>query len=254
MRLLRACYRLIFGCCLTILYFSTLGVWRRFASDPMAWRNQMVKRWGKVMCRIAKCNVTLEGVPPEAPFVLVCNHLSYVDIPILLAYVDAVPIAKKEIRSWPIIGFICAGVDVIFVDRTRRRDVVRVNDAIAEQVNDRQGLLFFPEGRISDGTGVLPFKPSLLAFPASQKMPVYYASLTYSTPPGEPLARDVVCWWHSDQPLMRHILQLLHLPGFQARLSFGPCAIVNEDRKELASVLWQKVTEQYVPVDSEDNL
>ena len=218
----------------------------------MTWRNQMVKKWGKVMCRVARCRVILEGEPPEPPFVLVCNHLSYADIPILLAYADAVPIAKKEIRSWPVIGFICAGVDVIFVDRTRRRDVMRVNDIIAEQLSDQQGLLFFPEGRISDGADVLPFKPSLLAFPASQKMPVSYATLTYRTPIGERPARDAVCWWRSDEPLAGHVLRLLHLPNFEAHLSFGANRVVSDDRKELASVLWQKVKGQFVPVDSEE--
>ena len=148
MRWLRACYRIVRLSFCTVAYYTMLDLGRLFARDKVNWRNRIVRGWGRKMCQIARCHVTVEGKPPEAPFVLVCNHLSYVDILVLLSLVDAVPIAKKEIRSWPVLGYICVGVGVLFVDRTRRSDVVRMNDVIAEQLNEQNGLMFFPEGKI----------------------------------------------------------------------------------------------------------
>lgn len=216
--------------------------------NNLAWRTRMVKGWGRRMCAICKCRVTVHGTPPKPPFVLVCNHLSYIDIPVLLSLLDGVPIAKKEVRSWPILGYICKGVGVVFVDRTRRRDLVRVNEEIAAHVHGQQGIFFFPEGTSSMGADILPFKPSLLAFPASQGLPVSYASITYQTPGDDPPAHETICWWRDDDLFFWHAMRFLGVKTFDACVSFGSEPVLNADRKELADALWHRMKEQFVPV------
>ena len=240
----------------TVGYYSVFEcgrfVYRLVGRDYLAWRTRIVKAWGRKMCAICNCRVTVQGVPPEPPFVLVCNHLSYTDLPVLLSLVDGVPIAKKEVRSWPVIGYIFEGVGVVFVDRTRRRDLVRVNEEIAAHVHSQQGIFFFPEGMSSKGADILPFKPSLLAFPASQGLPVSYASITYQTGGDEPPAHEAVCWWREDDLFFWHALRFMGLKTFDARVSFGSDPVLNTDRKELADALWHRMKAQFVPVVHEE--
>ncbi|MBK7704183.1 MAG: 1-acyl-sn-glycerol-3-phosphate acyltransferase [Acidobacteria bacterium] len=68
--------------------------------------------------------------PPKPPFFLVCNHLSYVDIPTLRCVVEGVFVAKREIRDWPVAGRIISDFGQIFIDRTNRRDIPRAGTRI----------------------------------------------------------------------------------------------------------------------------
>jgi 1-acyl-sn-glycerol-3-phosphate acyltransferase len=187
------------------------------------------------------------GNPPTPPFVLVSNHLTYLDIPAFLASVDSVFVSKMEVRSWPILGRIVAGVNTIFVDRTRRADVLRVNELIAEQLDDQHGLIIFPEGTSTEGAEVLRFKPSLLAFPASQGLPVHYATITYRTLPGEIPAHIALCWAVNGDPFLTHLIRFFGISSYEIEVRYGAEPVVASDRKVLAEALWTRVCQEFVP-------
>jgi 1-acyl-sn-glycerol-3-phosphate acyltransferase len=89
----------------------------------------------------------------------------------------------------------------------------------------------------------MPFRPPLLESAARAGLPVWYATISYRTPDGWPPAREVVCWW-ADMSFGPHLLKLLGLPGFDARLVFGEQPVVESDRKLLAKRLRQEVERQ----------
>src|SRR5215510_2231410 len=108
MRLIRLTLRL---CAISLVtagvYFTwLLGVVCLFAfrDTRYKWRNIILRNWSKAMAKIIGVKITVQGTPPPAPFFLVANHLSYVDIIVLASQLDCVFVAKSEIRSWPIIG------------------------------------------------------------------------------------------------------------------------------------------------------
>ena len=230
------------------VYGIILVIGRRFSTNPIQWRNRIARSWGHVMVRLCGGRVTIFGTLPKPPFVFVCNHIGYVDVPVLLSVLDGVFIAKSEVRSWPLLGLLAIAGQTIFVDRSRRADVVRVNQAIADQLSDQQGLILFPEGTSTDGTHVLPFKPSLLAYPASRNLPVYYASLTYQTPPGEMPAHRVIGWGNDDDVFLKHVMRFFQIPSFSAVLTFGDAPVIASDRKVLAKILQDRVLVQFVPL------
>ena len=82
---------------------------------------------------------------------------------------------------------------------------------------------------------------------ARRGLPVYYASLSYSTPPGEARADSSVCWW-GDMTFPKHFFGLLKLKHFSADLAFGEEAIRDDDRKSLAAKLRAAVSARFVPV------
>ena len=93
------------------------------------------RRWGRILAWILGARIERHGPLPEPPFLLVANHLTYVDIA-LLAETGGCFVAKAEIRGWPAMGRVCAAAGVIFVDRATKRDLLRVGQRIERAMED----------------------------------------------------------------------------------------------------------------------
>jgi len=210
------------------------------------WINLIFRNWSRLFLALLRVRVHQQGAPPRAPFFLVSNHLSYMDIPLLASRADAAFIAKAEISGWPIFGPICRLAGTVFVDRTLKRDIPRVLRKIDKRLAHRQGVVLFPEGTSSAGAEVRPFRPSLLEAAAQGGYPVSHASLAYQTPAGESPAHLAVSWW-GDMALGSHFVGLLAMPRFEAWLTFGAEPITDDDRKRLAQRLHGAVTTQFRP-------
>lgn len=251
MRVLRAIVRLAAFIIMTFVAYVALhaGVAaRRWAGRPSgAFKGRMTKRWARYTVAILKVKVSVAGSPPAPPFLLVANHLSYMDIIALMTQIDCVFVAKGEIASWPLIGALCRSADTIFIEREKIRDIPRTLRRIERALGQGHGVVIFPEGTSTAGDQVLPFRPSLLEPAARALMPVTCATVTYVTPPGAPSARDTVCWW-GKAAFLPHVWSLLGLPGFEARVRFGEERIVESDRKLLAERSWQAVQSRFEPV------
>ncbi len=209
----------------------------------------MVHWWGRAITRILNIKIKVRGTAPEPPFLLVSNHLSYIDIPLLFTQLKCVFIAKKEVSGWPLMGYSARVANTIFVDRQNHRDLTRVNKLIAEHITNHHGVVLFPEGTSSKGDGILPFRPSLLQFPASENMPVYYATVSYLTGNEKFPAYLHVCWW-GDMGFFPHLLGLVKVPSIEATITFGAAPIHLNDRKELAKKLWGEANKIFTPVVS----
>jgi 1-acyl-sn-glycerol-3-phosphate acyltransferase len=129
----------------------------------------------------------------------------------------------------------------MFVDRTRRRDVVRVAAQMTDRLSTGQSLIVFLEGTSTAGVGVAPFRPALLASAVASGVPVHYAAVRYRTAPGDPPADRAVCWW-GDMTFAPHFRGLLGLRWIEAHVRFGTAPVWDPDRKRLAEVLHDRVT------------
>ncbi len=218
--------------------------WRRVRSGIM-------RRWGQACLAALGCRVTVRGAPPRPPSLLVSNHVSYVDILVLAAHSPARFVSKSEVGGWPLAGWVCRTVDILFVDRGRRRDVTRVGDQIAEALEAGDPVILFAEGTSTPGDAVATLKPSLLAPAAVQELPVHWAVLRYETPDDEDPAFLSVAWW-GDMPLTPHAPELLTLRRIDAELEFGAEPLHDADRKELARRLRRRMTAAFRPMVSSE--
>ena len=210
-------------------------------------RRRVFGTWARGVERLLGIEVELQGPIPTPPFILVANHLSYLDIVLLASRLNAVFVAKREVRGWPVIGLLTAAMDTIFIDRSAPRDAMRTMPQLGSALAAGDGVVLFLEATSSEGAEVLPFRPALLEWAARNRQPVHHASLSYSTPPGSEPAHLAVCWW-GDMTFGAHLMALAELPRIQARLALGEQPIQEADRRRLAELLHHAVRERFVPV------
>jgi 1-acyl-sn-glycerol-3-phosphate acyltransferase len=229
--------------------FATLLVPRA----RLRWRQAVVRQWARGVGRLLGMRVRAVGAPPPAPFFLVSNHLSYMDIILLYTRLDCVFIAKRDMRHWPVLGPLAHLMGTIWVNREVRRDAIRVLDEIDEAVARGDGVILFAEGTTSAGDGLLPMKPALFDWAAREQYPVHYATITYRTPPGGPPAYLAVGWW-GDMPFGGHVWSLCRMRGFEAAVEFGPAPVVAPTRGELAERVQRAIGNRFVPLVSKETL
>jgi 1-acyl-sn-glycerol-3-phosphate acyltransferase len=251
MRHVRAMLRLALVASITLavmfLWILAKPFLRVGSPKRIALRGLIFRTWARSLCKIMGVRVRVDGSPPKAPFLLVSNHLSYLDIPVLATAVDAVFISKAEVADWAVIGAICRSIGTIFVDRTSHRDLPRATREISEVLSGGEGVVLFPEGTSSQGAEVMPFRPSLLETAVRSGVGVSWATLHYSTPDEEPPAHLAVCWW-GRMPFAAHVYSLLAISRIHAKIVFGNERILARERKALADRLHRAVIQDFTPV------
>lgn len=247
MRKIRSVLRFTLFFSLTIGLYVLWWLAGIFIPNKIYWRQVIFKLWAKGFVRISNMKIEIIGTAPKPPFFLVCNHLSYVDIPALRYVADGVFVAKGEIRGWFLAGRIVRDMGNIFINRQKNRDIPRAGQEIIEHLNAGEGVMVFPEGTSTKGEEVLPFNSSFLEFAARTDLPVSYCSIYYKTPDSEISASEAVCWW-DETTFIDHMLRLFSVKEFTAVINFGNAPIAHPNRKKLAQELHEKVKEKFIPV------
>ena len=204
--------------------------------------------WGKTMCAVLAIRRDVDGpVPHEGAFLVASNHVSYLDILVLASLYPSLFLAKREIASWPVFGWIARGAGTVFIDREQAKDVVRAGRELYDRLELGLPLTIFPEGRSSRGIAILPFQPSLLEPAARAGVPCWAASISYETP-GSALPPSRTICWHDSESLLTHFPRLVGLKRVVARVRFSEVPVLSVDRKVLANALWQKANATFMPV------
>src|SRR5688572_24857349 len=151
-----------------------------------------LQRSSRKLSRIFNLDVQTIGTVPIRGL-LVCNHLSYLDILLLGALAPVTFVSKHEVRSWPVFGWFARLAGTVFVHRERRGDVARSSAEIRGALDDGALVVLFPEGTSSDGKTVLPFKSALLEPASQQNESVYAACIRYALADGS--VADEACYW-----------------------------------------------------------
>jgi 1-acyl-sn-glycerol-3-phosphate acyltransferase len=145
-----------------LIGFSILAL--RYTKLTPEQQSAVASRWCRKLLSTLALELRVTGHVPQAfprNTLLVSNHVSWLDIIALAAYTPPRFVAKKEIRDWPVIGWMVARGGTLFIDRTNRRDASRVNQMMAESLRQGDCLCVFPEGTTTTGHHLLPFKSSL---------------------------------------------------------------------------------------------
>jgi 1-acyl-sn-glycerol-3-phosphate acyltransferase len=216
-------------------------------------RQRVGRGYFRLLCKLMRVRIRVVGAPATGPALIVANHVSWLDIPVIGARVPAVFVAKREISRWPIIGFGAKLLRTVFVDRTRRRQTGDATAQIALRLNEGNAVVLFAEGTSSDGNRVLPFRSALVGAanevlgrlgPGAQAV-VQPLSVCYTGLQGIPMGRQhrPVVAWYGDLDFIPHLKEYVRRGAVDAVLTFGePIACrARTDRKELARSLERTV-------------
>ena len=171
----------------------------------------------------------LEGQPPTRGLV-VCNHLSYIDILVLSAAMPCFFVAKIEIGGWPFFGKAARSGGTIFVDRSSLASA----QSVAEQMTERLMLpipipvLLFPEGTSTDGSEVIRFHSRLIDPATSLRVPITTVAIRYAIEDG---TEERELCWYGDETFVNHLWKVLGVAGFEADLRFGESRVYTDRRR-----------------------
>lgn len=219
----RALGRLVIYLCVTLPLMPLQAV---LVHSRSRFAMQLPRAYHALCCRLLGIRIDVGGTISETrPTLFVANHLSYLDIVVLGAVLETSFIAKREVASWPLFGWLAKLQRSVFVDR-RASGVHGERDDVAARLDEGGNLVLFAEGTSSDGTRLKPFKSAL--FSAAQNevdgrsVVVQPVTLAYTHLDEMPIGR---AWrpfvtWYGEMDMMSHGWQLLGLGRLTATVIF----------------------------------
>jgi 1-acyl-sn-glycerol-3-phosphate acyltransferase len=215
------------------------GMWTiamRFSQADEAQRGSLVAQWSRGMLALLNVTVRVDGQPAQrGPMLVVMNHISWLDILVLLAAQPVRFVSKSEVKRWPVIGWLATNAGTLYIERAKRRDALRVVHQMADALQAGQLIAIFPEGTTSDGSQLLPFHANLLQAAISASSPVQPVALRFLEANGQ-LSMSPA--YIDDDTLMGSIWRMLCAQPVTAQLDFlEPVGSTGKERRELADDL-----------------
>jgi 1-acyl-sn-glycerol-3-phosphate acyltransferase len=208
------------------------GVWtmkRHQRSWSAQQRSVAVNRWANEMLNALGVTLHIHGHPQAGPLLWVANHIAWLDILSLHAVRQCRFVAKSEVHRWPVIGTLAAGAGTLFIERSSRRDALRVVHDMAKALQDGDTLAVFPEGTTGLGDTVLPFHANLLQAALAAGSPVQPVLIRYENAQGQSATH---VRYVGQDTLVASIWRVLMAPATVVRLHFLPLQhSQNRDRR-----------------------
>ena len=201
----------------------------------------------KILLKILGIKVKLIGKKTTIrPLILAGNHTSYIDIIILGSIMPICFIAKQEIKSWFLFGFLAKMQNTIFIKRKNFKTLENIKD-INKYLDSNSAVVLFPEGTTNSGKKILKFKSSLFnLFESNNTLRLQNFSLCYTHVNNMPIdnrTRPQVSWY-GDMNIVSHLLNFLKLSSVNATIVLHPVMqIEQQDRKTISLISIKQVKE-----------
>lgn len=186
------------------------------------------KQWLRWFSSIVNLHIIREGELPEQTAILVSNHISWLDIIVIGQYLPAYFVAKSDILSWPVIGYLARQAGTIFIRRGDKKHILATAEKMIWLLRQNRNIIAFPEGTTTKGDEVLHFhaslfQPALLTKSAIQPVVIQYRGLAKEQAP-----------FVGNDAFVPHLIKMLMLDKIEVNLSFLP--VVNSSGKNRNSV------------------
>lgn len=200
------------------------------------------------LCRLLGVRIHCQGkVAEDRPVLLISNHISWLDIPVLSTLAPVSFVAKSEIAAWPFFSWLAKLQNTIFINRARRLGARDSANEITARLRDGGHVVIFAEGTSSDGNRVLPFNSSLFAAAKPRRdgagqpaddVCVQSVAIAYTHQQGLPLGRRgrPFVAWYGDMDIASHAWKLLKCGPLDVHVHIGEPVMARSfsGRKELA--------------------
>jgi 1-acyl-sn-glycerol-3-phosphate acyltransferase len=165
-----------------------------------------------------------DGSVKRGGFVIISNHVSYVDGIVLGSIFPIVFVSKNEVKSWPIIGQWSRLCGTIFINRQRKEKVPCMVEEMTRKLKQKANILLFPEGTSTNGERILPFQTAPLAAPLRSRSVIVPVTLAYKNIEEKPVTvanRDLI-YWYGDMDFLPHFWRLMSLRSIEAVVTIRP--------------------------------
>ena len=217
-------------------------------------KKKVINYWSKILLSLVRLRVICRGAKnelPAYPFIVVANHISWLDIFVLLSVLPVSFIAKIEIKNWFVLGNLVEMAGTIFIDRNRRKSIREVAKKIAQKSLDhKKSYAFFPEGKTSPGKTIEKFHSGLFSlFFENQELTLLPVLIKYKK---DDMFTEV-CAYVDEMSLLESVFRIIKNPHLSAEVQIMPVSVIknNSDktpsalRKYLASQIRHKMLEAY---------
>jgi lyso-ornithine lipid O-acyltransferase len=250
---------------------ALVHVWVSALRLPNRWKiiSRLSRSFTFLVRTILNIKVTVvgeEGQLENGGYVIIGNHVSYVDGIILGSMFPIVFVSKREVKHWPIIGPWKTLCGTIFINRQRKDLVASLVKEMRRKLRQETNILLFPEGTSTNGERILPFQTAPLAAPLRNRSIIVPISLAYKSIEDEPVTvanRDLL-YWYGDMEFVPHFWKLLSLRSIEVIVTIQPkieCFRYKDNsagRKKLAADCYDRVLgrliEDDVTRDEEDGI
>ena len=203
------------------------------------------KYWGGGIVRILGIRTIVHGNPEEyrkTGGLVVANHQSYVDIFLHASIFGLRFTPKKEIKSWPILGWYTDMTRPIWVDRDSRQASGGLMEQFRDTLRKKVPLIVYPEGTTSDGrSGLKEFKTTPFETVCGTDIPVQPVISIY-----HPAEGDMHPAWYGDATFMPHLWALLGNRRSTADVYILPLIYPEgRNRKQLAKAVREAMLKVY---------
>jgi 1-acyl-sn-glycerol-3-phosphate acyltransferase len=165
---------------LVLVVIGGIGVALSLPLLGPASRTRTLRIWFRAVVRSVGVGLVASGpLATDGTVLVASNHLSWLDIPAILAVKPMNVVAKSEIRGWPVLGFMVAQGGTIFIDRTRLRSLPGTVGEIAGNLRQGESVLVFPQGSTWCGRTEGPYYPATLQAAIDAGVPVRPITLRY---------------------------------------------------------------------------
>ncbi|WP_128290329.1 lysophospholipid acyltransferase family protein [Afifella aestuarii] len=201
------------------------------------WAKIVPLYWHRFVLRLFDIHLFVHGkIAGERPLLLLANHISWLDIPVLSAIAPVSFIAKKEVADWPLFGLFAKLQRSVFIDRERRHQTGKAADEIAGRLVAGDVMVLFPEGTSSDGNKVLAFRSAIVgaaqrSFSDGRPVTLQPVAIAYTRMLGMPFGRQHRPWvaWYGDMDLLPHLSRLMSQGAVDVHVAFLPPVTITRD-------------------------
>lgn len=151
-------------------------------------RRALKRRWSRQLLEILGIRLKVGAGRTALPAsgLVACNHISWLDIFVINALTPAAFVSKDDVKHWPLIGWLCAHTETIFLERGSRAAAQRTREAMMDHLQSGVHVAVFPEGTTTGGDHVLPFHAALFQSAIDAETPVIPLALRYADRHGNP--------------------------------------------------------------------
>ena len=176
--------------------------------------------WSRVLCRILGVRLQVQGAVESGPMLLVANHISWLDIFCIAAVCPTQFLAKQEVATWPVFGWLCRRAGTAFIQRGGgTQGAGAALDQLVWRLRQGERVLVFPEGTSTVGDTVRHFHPRLFQAAVLARCPVQAIAVRY--PQAQAGSGHPAVPFVGDDALLPHLWRLLGEAEIVAELHFG---------------------------------